>query len=420
MSHKNFLVRLGGLFFVVSLILGCYIFEGQPSLVEPNISPPTKALQGATKLPPLPDFDDLLVFGGGGGSSSHCPDLETYSGPVPAASGAYISGPAYGLPIQSLPRMAYLCLLGFPADRPFEVTMVSADGSRSLHGNFQVTANPDGWRGLTWSDWDGGSSGLDDSSGNLFSEVYFWWPGGLPGGNWMIQMTWQGGSVTGDFEAGNKGQPEIHLEDIPATDQILPYCHPASSRAEFHAIGEGFPANSPAYVLLYENSPSYDEYTENYTLVWSGSLLTDNHGTLRAHLPYEFKSGVTYQLLGTTDSNASISDQVATQTISAFDCFQAPILPNTSSCPGAPPQRMVSGQRGRVCTQTAYVDIRESAGMSSIAMDVITPGDGFIVIGGPQCADNQSWWQIETSWGTIGWVSEGGDAVDPYFICPDF
>jgi hypothetical protein len=78
---------------------------------------------------------------------------------------------------------------------------------------------------------------------------------------------------------------------------------------------------------------------------------------------------------------------------------------------------MVLGQFGYVCTQAEHFDIYESPGMSSSAIDLLTPSNSFLVIGGPQCADNQSWWQIETGWGTVGWVPET-DSTGSYAICP--
>jgi hypothetical protein len=48
----------------------------------------------------------------------------------------------------------------------------------------------------------------------------------------------------------------------------------------------------------------------------------------------------------------------------------------------------------------------------------LEPGTQFTIIGGPSCSDNWSWWNIRLDDGTTGWVSEGGDEIDPYFICP--
>jgi hypothetical protein len=48
----------------------------------------------------------------------------------------------------------------------------------------------------------------------------------------------------------------------------------------------------------------------------------------------------------------------------------------------------------------------------------LEPNTYVTVVDGPVCADEWSWWRIRTDDGMEGWVSEGGDEVDPYFICP--
>lgn len=89
-----------------------------------------------------------------------------------------------------------------------------------------------------------------------------------------------------------------------------------------------------------------------------------------------------------------------------------------SSCPSAPLQRMVVGQRGYVCTVSDSVSLREEPGRSSSKITALTTGVYFTVIGGPSCADDWSWWQIQIDDGITGWISEGGDNIDPYYICP--
>lgn len=89
-----------------------------------------------------------------------------------------------------------------------------------------------------------------------------------------------------------------------------------------------------------------------------------------------------------------------------------------SSCPGAPPQRMVVDQRGYVCTQNDHVNLRSGPDRSNDLVLRLGPGAPIIVTGGPACANDWSWWKIRTDDGVVGWVSEGGDQVDPFFICP--
>ena len=93
--------------------------------------------------------------------------------------------------------------------------------------------------------------------------------------------------------------------------------------------------------------------------------------------------------------------------------------PNTNSgCPGAPPTRLVIGAMASVCTQSEDLIMRFSPGMISQALIGVQPGTNLMIIDGPSCANNWFWWKVELDTGLAGWVAEGGDDVDPYFICP--
>jgi hypothetical protein len=56
---------------------------------------------------------------------------------------------------------------------------------------------------------------------------------------------------------------------------------------------------------------------------------------------------------------------------------------------------------------------RSGAGVTCLEPSVL-----IAILGGPICAEDWSWWRVRTASGAVGWVSEGGDDVDPYFICP--
>lgn len=89
-----------------------------------------------------------------------------------------------------------------------------------------------------------------------------------------------------------------------------------------------------------------------------------------------------------------------------------------SSCPGAPPQKIKVGDKIYVCTKNDSVALREGAGKNFSTLKRLVPGADLEVIGGPKCANNWSWWKVETESGFVGWMAEGGDNTDPYFICP--
>ena len=94
-----------------------------------------------------------------------------------------------------------------------------------------------------------------------------------------------------------------------------------------------------------------------------------------------------------------------------------PVAPVT--CPGSPPQRLHVGGSAMVCPSVASVKVRDNPGMSGKRITSLRAGTRFEVIGGPECAGNNwSWWKVRLSDGTVGWMAEGGDQVDQYYLCP--
>lgn len=420
---RSMFFRIGVCLFATILTLSCYFFESPTqSSVEPYIPPVTDVSPTNTPLPPLPEFEQLLSFGGaGGGGLSACPDFSTYTGPSPAVKGglSFDSIGANSMAFQNLPRLAYLCLWGFPADKPFIVSLTSPDESHSLNAEFGVYEDSHGWQKLRWTGYENEFITVQGAADDLAVEIDFWWPGNTQSGIWKINVTWSGGSISGDFDADANGLAEIYLEDAGLQDQLLPLCRPVASQTGFHVVGENFPINSQAHILLYERNPSLREGNEkHFKLAWTGSVLVDGNGYFRSSLPYELKSGLIYQLIAVNDSSRSVTAQIYDQSFGAVDCFKAPFVPGASSCPGAPLQRMTVNQRGFVCTRNEAVLVRISPARSASTIVQIEPGLPFDVLGGPFCSDDWSWWNIQMPDGTTGWVSEGGDEIDPYFICP--
>ncbi len=87
-------------------------------------------------------------------------------------------------------------------------------------------------------------------------------------------------------------------------------------------------------------------------------------------------------------------------------------------CPGAPPQQVGIGDKAYVCTKSDHVVLREKPNRSADMLRYLAPGKTLTVIGGPSCANSWSWWNVRTEDDVVGWIAEGGDRVDPYFICP--
>ena len=94
-----------------------------------------------------------------------------------------------------------------------------------------------------------------------------------------------------------------------------------------------------------------------------------------------------------------------------------PVAVGATFCPGAPGSIISSGIRARVTlSDTNPLPLRVRATPGGDYVLSIDEGTQFSVIGGPQCADNFTWWQIRLDNGTTGWSAEG-DATK-YFMEP--
>ncbi len=88
------------------------------------------------------------------------------------------------------------------------------------------------------------------------------------------------------------------------------------------------------------------------------------------------------------------------------------------SCPGAPTQRLSIGEDAVVCTKSDPVRLRKGPSSSNLIIKQYYPSSVLEVIDGPVCANDWSWWKVKSQDGTVGWMAEGGDSIDYYFLCP--
>jgi len=82
------------------------------------------------------------------------------------------------------------------------------------------------------------------------------------------------------------------------------------------------------------------------------------------------------------------------------------------------PQRLKIGDQAYVCLEKYNLRVRSEPGYSADIITSVAPGTLFTIIDGPYFADDWPWWRVRISNGIVGWVVDGGDDVDPYFICP--
>jgi hypothetical protein len=95
--------------------------------------------------------------------------------------------------------------------------------------------------------------------------------------------------------------------------------------------------------------------------------------------------------------------------------------PPKVDCPGSLPARLVVGEPARVTFSNGLsVRVREepSTDESVTVLFMLPEGTVFTVIGGPECAENWLWWEIEMANGVSGWAAEGspdqGYFLEPY------
>lgn len=89
-------------------------------------------------------------------------------------------------------------------------------------------------------------------------------------------------------------------------------------------------------------------------------------------------------------------------------------------CPGAPVSKIQAGQRGFISLDPPSPSrVRELPGTQGRIRGQMQPGAVFLVLGGPRCSDNYSWWMIRAESGDLqGWVAEGDFGAYWIVVCP--
>jgi len=136
-------------------------------------------------------------------------------------------------------------------------------------------------------------------------------------------------------------------------------------------------------------------------------------------------------------SNPSVGAQPSKTRTPTIEIIYTPTkeLTTIQSCPGAEPQRVEKGVKVYVCTKSDRVLVKDGPSKEANEIIRIYPRTEVLIIDGPRCDDNSSWWLVQVPKGvrvnhgggnsyftltqtTEGWVREGSDNVDRYFICP--
>ena len=180
----------------------------------------------------------------------------------------------------------------------------------------------------------------------------------------------------------------------------------------------------PVYFLLYKLVEDLNEVSGEDIPDWAGVILlhiqsrvafSDAQGFVRITFDGPFEADSAYIVLSTTDPATFNGEEFRSY---PGDEFNTTVAPEALTCPGAPPQQMVVNQRGYICTQRDVVALRTDPNRAADVLKYLNSGTDFLVANGPMCADNWSWWYVQLDSGEVGWIAEGGDEIDPYFICP--
>ena len=138
-------------------------------------------------------------------------------------------------------------------------------------------------------------------------------------------------------------------------------------------------------------------------------------------------------LVKEADAGGYLLEPVDAEMAGQTNPIQPVITPaEAQACPEAEPQRVKVGTTIRVCTQSDRVVVRDVPQIEGMINFRIYKGTEALIVDGPVCANNSSWWKVKVSVGTKvyktsdivlsqdeeGWVREGSDEVDRYFICP--
>ena len=119
-----------------------------------------------------------------------------------------------------------------------------------------------------------------------------------------------------------------------------------------------------------------------------------------------------------TMTPTSVRVITATPTATVFVMPTAPPSP-TASCAGAPRERLIIGERGRVLPDDPRpVNVRRLPGTENRLVTTIPINGLFMVQDGPVCADGFEWYKVHYREAT-GWLAEGDLTsyyVEPYGI----
>lgn len=93
--------------------------------------------------------------------------------------------------------------------------------------------------------------------------------------------------------------------------------------------------------------------------------------------------------------------------------------PRIQDCPAAPPSQLIVQERGQVTNNNDSVNMRRGPGIDYEVVTRIEAGQIFMVLDGPACAGDYTWFRVRYDAGDVfyeGWIAEGD--FDQYYVIP--
>lgn len=165
------------------------------------------------------------------------------------------------------------------------------------------------------------------------------------------------------------------------------------------------------------------ESTRNHLfLVWENEYGEIYRSEYDMGAPYEIhftSSEWVRDITSVGDGNVVVSVIMTKTKRSAQNSLEVAV-PQSDACLKAPQRRLTVGEQATICTLYENVILRESPRSSSMEIKRLIPGAEVWITDGPICDEaSQYWyWKVSTQSGYKGWMAEGGDEIDTYYLCP--
>lgn len=406
-------------------LMGCFLlfFLACNTLTSVNTPTPKPDLTDAAEatLLPLEYFPQAIYFAHGGGGDDSEPKTNCNS-------------PERREDIQII-SVNKVCVWGLSMGEPIHLEITSPEGITYRSNNIWFNRTFEGWFTkdeftTQWEEYGAVSvvinnftySGVFFTDNNTVLELDVWFPATLEGA-WKIRAVGDEYDVSTNFILTRDNLPDLVVSNHQKPNVISPFgydqfnqgSHSLLLEDDLSITGANFPPNALIYLVLYKNE----------SIVKFQEVMSDANGLIKEIFfgPFDTAS---YTLVGISKKDLDAfykSEATEMRYLGApglhYDRFG--FNNSTSSqnvCIGAPPQRMTVNKQGEVCTQGDGVYVRSEPLRSATKITKLETGSPFTVIGGPACADNWSWWKIRLNDGREGWIAEGWDEIDSYFICP--